>query len=95
VADVVDEERLVCREPCRVKDRRVLLQPQHLVVQPMGTDNHGRRPAGGLKDAAPLRDQLAVTGEHHCLRRNWRDVHRHRPAAVVVERLGDQLSRDG
>jgi len=51
--------------------------------------------SAGLKDAAPLRDQLAITGEDYCLRRNWRDVHRHLPATVVVERLGDELSRDG
>src|SRR5215469_1424428 len=36
--------------------------------------------SAGLKDAAPLRDQLAITGEDYCLRRNWRDVHRDLPA---------------
>jgi hypothetical protein len=39
-----------------------------------------------------LRDQLTVTGEHDCLGRLCRDVHRDLPTAVVTERLGDDLS---
>src|SRR5262249_12416082 len=46
------------------------------------------------RDAAPLRDQLAVTGDHDRLGWNWRDVHRHLRTTVIVERLGDELSRD-
>jgi len=42
-ADVFDEELLVCREPFRVEDGRVLVEPPHLVVVPIGTDDHGRR----------------------------------------------------
>jgi hypothetical protein len=95
LADVLDEELLVRREPLRVKDRRVLVEPQHLVVGPVSTDNHRRRGVGGLKDAAPPRDQLAVTCEHDCLGRNWRYVHRHLPTTVVVKPLGDELSRGG
>ena len=94
-ADVFGEELLVRRESFHVKDRRVLAEPQHLVVKPVDTDDHGRRYVGGLKDTAPLRDQLAVTGEHDCFGQNWRDVHSHLPTTVVVERLGDEFSFDG
>jgi hypothetical protein len=54
----------------------------------------GGTPAG-FKAAAPLRDQLAITSEHDCLGRNWRDVHSNLPTTVVAERLGDELSRNG
>src|SRR6185437_666197 len=94
-ANVVDEELLVGRESLGVEDRRVFVEPLRLVVQPVGADNHGRRYVGGLQEAAPLRDQLAVTGEHDRRWRNWRHVNGHRPATVVIERLGDELSRGG
>lgn len=38
---------------------------------------------------------LTVRGEHDCLRRLGRDVHRDQSTAVVPERFGDQLSRGG
>jgi len=91
-AHVRDEEPLVRREPLRVKDRRVLLQPQRLIRQPVHPDDHHRRHAGRLEGPAPPRDSLAIAGEHHRPGRLRRDVHRDRPAAVVVKRLGDKLS---
>jgi len=50
------------------------------------------RYVGGFKRAAPVRDQLTITGEHDSLVRDRRDVHRQ---LTVVERLGDQLSHGG
>jgi hypothetical protein len=44
--------------------------------------------------AAPQRDQLTVTGEHDRLGRIRRHVHRDLSPTVVVEGLGDKLSRD-
>jgi hypothetical protein len=93
-ADFLDEEPLVSSEPLRFESGRVLLQPQRLVVQPVYADDHRRRYAGRLQDAAPVRDQPAVTREHDCLRWDSRDVDRHGPTAVVLERLGDELPRD-
>src|SRR5215470_19348319 len=61
----------------------------------MCTDDHRGRYVGRLKDTAPLRNQLAITGEHDCPGRLWRDIHRDLPAAVVPKRLGDELSPDG
>jgi hypothetical protein len=64
-----------------------------LIVRAVGTDDHRGRYVGRLEVPAPLRDLLTVTGEHDCLRRIRRHVHRDLPAAVVLERLGDELSR--
>src|SRR5690242_1517507 len=89
-ADVLDEELLVGREPFRVKDRRVLMEPRRLIGQPVYTDDHRGPDAGRLEEPAPLRDPLTVTGEDDRLRRIRRDVRRHRPAAVVSERLSDE-----
>src|SRR6516225_9910137 len=69
------------------------MEPQRLIGQAVNTDDHGGRYLGRLEDSAPLRDQLTVTGEHDCLGRICRDVHRDLPATVVIERLGDDLSR--
>src|SRR5579872_6029095 len=71
------------------------MEPQRLIGQAMCTDDHRGRYVGRLKDSAPLRNQLAVTGEHDCLGRLWRDIHRDRPATVVLKCLGDELSSDG
>jgi hypothetical protein len=57
------------------------------------TDDHGGRYIGRLEDAASLRDQLTVTSEHDCLGWIRRDVRRDLPTPVVIERLGDELSR--
>jgi len=56
------------------------------------TDDHRGRHVGRLEVPAPLRDPLTVTGEHDCLGRIRRDVHRDLPPTVVLERLGDKLS---
>ena len=40
-----------------------------------------------------MRDQLTVTGEDDCLGRISRDIHRDPPTTVVIECLGDDLSR--
>jgi len=80
------------REPLGVKGRRVLLEPQRLVRQPVHADDHRGRHAGRLEGPAPPRDPLAVAGEHDRPGRIRRDVHRDLPATVVVERLGDKLS---
>jgi hypothetical protein len=66
---------------------------KHLIGQPVYTDDHRGRYVGRLKVPAPLRDQLTVTGEHDCLGRVYRDVHRDLSTTVVLERLGDELSR--
>jgi pimeloyl-ACP methyl ester carboxylesterase len=84
-----------CASPGGGYQPPAVMEPQYLIVQPVGTDDHGSWHVGGLKNTAPLRDQLAVTGEHDCLGRNRRDVHRHLPTTIVVERLGDELPRDG
>jgi hypothetical protein len=52
-------------------------------------------PESSAKRREGLRDPLTVTGEHDCLGRIRRDVHRDLPATVVLEPLGDKLSRDG
>src|SRR5262249_49795045 len=69
------------------------MEPSRLIGQAVYTDDHCGRYVGRLEDSAPLRDQLTVTGEHDCLGRIWRDVHRDLPATVVIKRLGDNLSR--
>src|SRR5256885_11935064 len=69
------------------------MEPQRLIGQAVNTDDHRGRYVGRLEDSAPLRDQLTVTGEHDCLGRIWRDVHRDLPTTVVLERLGDEFSR--
>jgi hypothetical protein len=91
-ADVPDEEPLTCREPLRVKDRRVLLEPQRLIRQPVHANDHRGRQAGRLEGPAPPRHSPAVAGEHDRPGRIRRDVHRDLPATVVAERLGDKLS---
>ena len=68
-ADIVDKEVFVCRESVRIEARRVLVEPQNLVSQPVDTDNHRGRHVGRLEGLTPLRDQLTVTGEHDCLGR--------------------------
>jgi hypothetical protein len=95
LADIIDEKPLVCREPVGVETRGVLVQPQHLIGQPVYADDHRGRHVGRLEVTAPLRDQLTVTREHDCLGRTGRDVNRDLATAVVAERLGDELSRDG
>src|SRR5580698_8266425 len=55
-ANVLDEELLVCREPLRLKARRVLMEPQHLIGQPMYTDDQCGRYVGLLEQPAPLGD---------------------------------------
>jgi hypothetical protein len=69
------------------------MEPSRLISQAMYTDNHRGRYVGRLEDSAPLRDPLTVTREHNCLGRIWRDVHRYLPTTVVLERLGNNLSR--
>ena len=69
------------------------MEPQRLVGRPVHADDHRRRYVGRLEEPAPLRDQLTVTGEDDRLGRIRRDVHRDLPTTVVLERLGDQLSR--
>jgi hypothetical protein len=69
------------------------MEPQRLIGQAVYADDHRGRYVGRLEDSAPFRDQLTVTGEHDCLGRLWRDVHRDLPATVVIERLGDNLAR--
>ena len=71
------------------------MQAQRLIGQPVHADDHRGRHSGRLQDSSPLRYQLAVTGEHDCLGRIRREVHRDLPATVVLQRLGDELSRDG
>lgn len=51
--DILDEELLVCREPLRIKARRVLMEPQRLVGQPVYTDDHRGRHVGRLERSAP------------------------------------------
>ena len=70
------------------------MEPQRLIGQAVNTDDHRGRYVGRLEDSAPLRDQLTVTGEHDCLGRICRDVHRDLPTTVVVERLGDKFAPD-
>ena len=67
--------------------------PQRLIGRPVYTDDHRGRDVGCLQEPAPLRDQLTVTGEHDCLGWIRRDVHCDLPTTVVLERLGDELSR--
>src|SRR6516165_4798503 len=69
------------------------MEPQRLIGQAVNADDHRGRYVGRLEDSAPLRDQLTVTGEHDRLGRIWRDVHRDLPTTVVIDRLGDDLSR--
>ena len=69
------------------------MEPQRLIGQAVNTDDHRGRYVGRLEDSAPLRDQLTVTGEHDCLGRICRDVHRDLPTTVVIECLGDEFSR--
>ena len=70
------------------------MEPQRLIGRPVHTDDHRGRDVGCLEEPAPLRDQLTVTGEDDCLGRIRRDVHCDLPTTVVLERLGDELSRD-
>src|SRR5580700_9538982 len=93
-ANVLNEELLVCREPLRLKARRVLMEPQRLIGQPMYTDDHCGRCVGLLEQPSPLRDSLTVTGEDECFGRVRWNVHRDLPSTVVLEHLGDKLSRD-
>jgi hypothetical protein len=51
------------------------------------------RKNGSSVPATTARDPLTVAREHDRLGLVWRDVHRDLPAAVVVERLGDQPAR--
>src|ERR1051326_1676766 len=84
-----DEEPLVRSEPLWGKARRILMEPQCLVGQAMRTDDHRGRYVSRLKDTAPLRNQLAITGEHNCLRLLRWDIYRDLPATVVLKHLGD------
>jgi hypothetical protein len=84
----------VRREPFRGKARRILLEAEGLIGHPVNTDNQRGGHVRRLQDLAPLREHLPVTGEHDCLGRIRRDVHRDLPTAVVLERLGDELADD-
>src|ERR1700689_5963062 len=70
------------------------MEPQRLIGQRMYTDDHCGRYVGVLEQPAPLRDSLTVTGEDDCLGRVRWNVHRDLPSTVVLEHLGDKLSRD-
>src|SRR5580658_4445820 len=70
------------------------MEPQHLIGQPMYADDHCGRYVGLLEQPAPLRDSLTVTGEDDCFGRLRWNVHRDLPSTVVLEHLGDKLSRD-
>src|SRR5271169_2364967 len=70
------------------------MEPQRLVGQPMYTDDHCGRYVGLLEQPAPLRASLAVTGEDDCFGQLRWNVHRDLPSTVVLEHLGDKLSRD-
>jgi hypothetical protein len=69
------------------------MEPRRFIGQPVYTDDHRGRYIGRLEEATPPRNPMTVTGEHHYLGRIRRDVHRDLPTTVVVERLGDKLSR--
>ena len=70
------------------------MESERLIGQPVDTDDHRRRDVKCFEKPTPARDQLTVTGEHHCLRRVRWDVHRDLPSAVVIERLGNEVSGD-
>src|SRR6516165_5805671 len=71
------------------------MEPQRLIGQAVYSGDHRGRYVGRLEDTAPLRNQLAITGEHDCLWRLRRDIHRNLSATVVLKRLGDERSSDG
>ena len=68
------------------------VEPRRLVVEAVHTHDHRGRHVERCEVAAPLRDQLAVAGEHDRLGPTRRDVHRDLTATVVLERLGDARS---
>src|ERR1039458_1416359 len=70
------------------------MEPQRLIGQPVYADDHCGRYVGLLEQPAPLRDSLAVAGEDDCFRRSRWNAHRDLSSTVVLERLGDKLSRD-
>src|SRR5688572_26201642 len=70
------------------------MEPQHLIGQPMYTDDHCGRQVRLLEQLAPLRDSLPVTGENDCFRRIPWHVHRDLSSTVVLEHVGDKLSGD-
>src|ERR1700735_475161 len=70
------------------------MEPLHLIGQPMYTDDHCGRYAGVFEQPAPLRNSLTIAGEDDCFGRVRRNIDRDLPSTVVVERLGDKLSRD-
>src|SRR5580658_5944813 len=70
------------------------MEPQRLFGQPMYTDDHCGPCVCIFEQPAPLRYSLTVTGEHDCLGRVRWNVNRDLPSTVVLERLGDKLSRD-
>jgi hypothetical protein len=91
--DILDEKRLMGREQFRVEPRRVLMRPNRFVGYPVSTDDHRGWYGGVSKGGSPSRDQLAsanmtASGE------SVRKVHRDLPATVVLQLLGDQLSRE-
>src|SRR5580698_1577152 len=69
------------------------MEPQRLIGQAMHTDDHCGRYVGLLEQPAPLRDSLTVAGEDDCFGPVRRNIHRDLPSTVVVEHLGDKLSR--
>src|SRR5580693_2217839 len=71
------------------------MEPQRLIRRAMRADDHRGWHAGRLKDTAPLRDQLAIAGEHDDLGRLRGHVRRDLPATVVLKRPGDELTRNG
>src|SRR5580698_2900818 len=70
------------------------MEPQRLIGQPMYTDDHCGRYVDLLEQPAPLRDFLTVTAEDDCFGRVLWNIHRDLPSTVVLEHLGDKLSRD-
>src|SRR4051794_41050828 len=89
---LLDEEGLVRREPLRIESGRVLVEPHGLVGCPVDPHHHGGWHIGCLEVSSPRRHELTVPREHDRLGRLRGDVRRHLPAAVVVERLGDELA---
>src|SRR5262245_60525026 len=92
-AYVSDEELLVCRETLRVEHRRVLVEPSVITGTAVDTDDHRGRRVRRLEGFAQPPDMPStVCGEDDGAGRSRRDVHRDLAAAVVRERLGDELS---
>ncbi len=83
-ANILDEEHLMCCEPDRVKDRRILMKTQCLIGQPMDTDDHCGRYRGVIAQAAPLCDLLTVTGKDDRFGRPGWNIHGDLPSTIVL-----------